>query len=113
MPDGDLFMLPGDDSLGIPDAVGSPTETSTDGEDAMASEATPIPQALVEQSLGRQLATNSNAADHNQEFNKILNLNYERGRDIVSLRESLGTREVTSQSGQLGIPMAGAAAGGK
>lgn len=73
--------------------------------------ATEIPVALVEQALSQQLAVNSQLAAHNQEFNKILNLNYERGRDIVSLRESLGTREVTSQSGQLGIPMSGAAAG--
>lgn len=98
---------PGDDRAGIPDAADS--ASIVDGDEEMA--ATEIPQALVEQAMGRQLSTNSLAADHNQEFNKILNLNYERGRDIVSLRESLGTREVTSQSGQLGIPMGGAAAG--
>lgn len=75
----------------------------------MALEATPIPQALVEQALGRQLSTNSAAADHNQAFNKILDLNYEMDRKIVSLAQSLGVREVTSTAGQAGIPLAGAA----
>jgi hypothetical protein len=68
--------------------------------------ATEIPRAQEEQSASRILAAGSMANEHSQQFNKILDLNYERGRDKVSLVESLGIREVTSKSGQLGMPIA-------
>ena len=41
------------------------------------------------------------------QFGKILDLSYEADRKMVSLVESLGVREVTSQSGQTGVPLAG------
>lgn len=70
-----------------------------------------VPAALAEQAMARMSATNSNAADHNQTFNKALDYNYEMDRKSLSFRESLGVREATSQSGQLGIPLSGASAG--
>lgn len=44
------------------------------------------------------------AGEHSQQFNKILDLNYEMDRKMVSLVQSLGVREVTSKAGQNGIP---------
>ena len=77
----------------------------------MAGEATAIPHAIEEQSASRILAAGSMANEHNQTLNKILDLGFVKGRDIISLKEAMGAREVTSVSGQLGVPIA--AAGGK
>jgi hypothetical protein len=71
--------------------------------------ATEIPRAIEEQSASRILADGSLANSHAQAFNKILDLNYEMDRKTVSLQQALGVREVTSKSGQIGIPMAAAA----
>lgn len=62
--------------------------------------------SLDKMAMGRLLGAHSLGAEHNQQFNKILDLNYEADRKMVSLTQALGVREVTSQSGQLGIPNA-------
>jgi hypothetical protein len=69
-----------------------------------------LPPSIHEQHLTRLGAVGIMAHEHNQQFNKILDLEYEADRKMVSLVESLGVREVTSKSGQLGIPQAGAGA---
>jgi hypothetical protein len=68
--------------------------------------ATEIPRAIEEQSASRVLAAGSLANEHSQSFSKIIDLNYEMDRKSVSLQQALGVREVTSKSGQIGIPMA-------
>jgi hypothetical protein len=73
-------------------------------------EMTDIPVSMHEQNLSRIAQAGVAGAEHNQQYNKILDLNYERNRDSVTLAQSLGIREVASQSGQLGIPLSGAAA---
>jgi hypothetical protein len=103
-------MPPDDGVIEVP--IGSPGTSPGDGsipigDDEMAD----VPANIHEQHLSRIGATGVLASDHNQQFNKILDLNYEADRKIVSLRESLGVREVTSQSGQTGIPLAGGQAG--
>ena len=98
--------------IDLPDRVDGPDSADSEepnGDDLMA--ATEVPASVAEQAVARQLSTNSAAADHHQAFNKILDLNYEMDRKIVSLAQSLGVREVTSQSGQAGIPLSGSAAG--
>lgn len=68
----------------------------------------PVPEALHEQNLGRLASAGASAHEHFVQFGKILDLSYEQDRKMVSLVESLGVREVTSASGQAGIPKAGA-----
>lgn len=68
--------------------------------------ATEIPQAIAEQSASRILAAGAIHGEHVSTFSKILDLSYEMDRKSVSLVQALGVREVTSQSGQLGIPNA-------
>jgi hypothetical protein len=63
-----------------------------------------IPTALHEQNLGRLASAGLQAHEHFVQFGKVLDLSYEQDRKMVSLVESLGVREVTSQSGQTGIP---------
>ena len=63
-----------------------------------------IPEALHEQNLGRLAGAGLQAHEHFVQFGKVLDLSYEQDRKMVSLVESLGVREVTSQSGQTGIP---------
>ncbi|MCW5569211.1 MAG: hypothetical protein KIS84_13410 [Dokdonella sp.] len=70
-----------------------------------------VPANIHEQSLSRLSLTGSHAAEHSQQYNKILDLNYVQERNMVSLVEALGVREVTSQSGHLGIPNAGQSGG--
>lgn len=65
-----------------------------------------VPEALHEQNLGRLAGAGAQAHEHFVQFGKILDLSYEADRKMVSLVESLGVREVTSQSGQLGVPNA-------
>lgn len=70
-----------------------------------------VPSNIHEQSLSRLSSVGAQAHEHFQQYNKILDLQYVRERNMVSLVESLGVREVTSQAGQAGIPLAGGAAG--
>lgn len=67
-----------------------------------------VPVSIHEQSLARISAAGSIHAEHVVSFSKILDLSYEADRKMVSLVEAMGAREVTSKSGQLGIPIAGA-----
>ena len=69
-----------------------------------------VPEAVAEMGLSRLMDTGQLAHAHNQQFNKILDLNYEADRKMVSMVEALGIREVTSKSGQAGIPLAGSQA---
>ncbi len=69
-----------------------------------------VPEAVAEMGLSRLFDVGQLAHAHNQQFNKILDLAYEADRKQVSLVQSLGIREVTSKSGQAGIPLAGSAA---
>lgn len=70
-----------------------------------------VPASIHEQSLSRLSSAGSTAHEHFIQFNKILDLNYEADRKVVSLVQSLGVREVTSQAGQTGIPLSGGIAG--
>ena len=63
--------------------------------------------AVAEQNGGRLLSAGVSAHEHFVQFGKILDLAYEADRKMVSLVESLGVREVTSESGHAGIPKAG------
>lgn len=65
-----------------------------------------VPSNIHEQTLSRLSSVGAQAHEHFQQYNKILDLNYVQERNMVSLVEALGVREVTSQSGQLGIPNA-------
>ena len=66
-----------------------------------------VPAEIHEQCLSRLSQAGTLAHEHFVTFSKILDLSYEEDRKMVSLVESLGVREVTSQSGQKGIPIAG------
>lgn len=79
-----------------------PTNPEAGEEDEMA-----VPPALHEQNLGRLAGAGAQAHEHFVQFGKILDLSYEADRKMVSLVESLGVREVTSKSGQIGVPIAG------
>lgn len=68
----------------------------------------PVPSELHEQNLGRLAGAGAQAHENFVQFGHILDLAYEADRKMVSLVESLGVRESTSRSGQLGIPIAGA-----
>lgn len=68
--------------------------------------ATDIPQAICEQSASRLLGAGAIHGEHVVTFSKILDLSYEMDRKSVSLVQALGVREVTSRSGQQGIPIA-------
>jgi hypothetical protein len=63
-----------------------------------------VPEALAEQNLGRLSGAGLAAHEHFVQFGKVLDLSYEQDRKMVSLVQSLGVREVTSKSGQIGIP---------
>lgn len=69
-----------------------------------------VPRNLDQQNIARIASAGASAHEHFVQFGKILDLAYEGDRKMVSLVESLGVREATSQSGQKGVPMAGAAA---
>lgn len=76
-------------------------DSSTDGDDNMPTE---IPESMHVQNLGRLAQAGLQAHEHFVQFGKVLDLSYEQDRKMVSLVESLGVREVTSASGQAGIP---------
>ena len=65
-------------------------------------------QQVHAQNLTRIGASGAAAHEHFVTFGKVLDYSYEQGRKLTSLVESLGVREVTSVSGQMGIPRAGA-----
>ena len=94
-----------DSSDGILDGVVViPTPDPSTGDDDVADIAQP--SEIYEQNRARLLSAGASAHEHFVQFGKILDLAYESDRKMVSLVESLGVREVTSQSGQLGIPNA-------
>ena len=86
-----------DDTLELP--------LPAEGVDEMAVE---VPSNLDQQNIARLASAGASAHEHFVQFGKILDLSYEQDRKMVSLVEALGVREVTSKSGQAGIP-AGAA----
>lgn len=59
---------------------------------------------MQEQNMSRLASAGVSAHEHFVTFGKVLDYSYERDRKMVSLVESLGVREVTSASGQAGIP---------
>lgn len=63
-----------------------------------------VPDAIQEQSLTRLSLAGTIHGEHVVTYSKVLDLSYEMDRKMVSLVQSLGVREVTSQSGQKGIP---------
>ncbi len=63
-----------------------------------------VPSNLDQQNLARIASAGASAHEHFITFGKVLDYAYEAGRKMVSLVESLGVREVTSRSGQKGIP---------
>lgn len=65
-----------------------------------------VPPLMHEQNLSRIAQAGATAGENAVTFNTILHLSYEADRKMVSMVEALGVREVTSQSGQLGIPNA-------
>ena len=67
-----------------------------------------VPSNLDQQNVARIASAGASAHEHFVQFGKILDLAYEADRKMVSLVESLGVRESTSRSGQLGVPIAGA-----
>ena len=69
-----------------------------------------VPSNLDQQNLARIASAGATAHEHFVMYGKILDYAYEADRKMVSLVESLGVRESTSRSGQLGIPIAGAGA---
>ncbi len=71
-----------------------------------------VPKNLDQQNLARIASAGATGHEHFVMFGKILDYAYEADRKMVSLVESLGVRESTSKSGQIGIPLAGAGAPG-
>jgi len=67
-----------------------------------------VPPNIDEQNIARLAQAGVSAHENFVQFSKILDLAYESDRKMVSLVEALGAREVTSKSGQVGIPIAGA-----
>lgn len=79
------------------------------GDDVMADVVT-VPSNLDQQNIARIASAGATAHEHFVMYGKILDFAYEADRKMVSLVESLGVRESTSRSGQLGIPIAGGGA---
>jgi hypothetical protein len=69
-----------------------------------------VPHNIHEQTLSRLSSAGATAHEHFITFATVLDYAYESDRKSVSLVESLGVREVTSKSGHLGTPLAGASA---
>lgn len=66
-----------------------------------------VPPGVQQQTLSRLSSAGASAHEHFITYGKILDYAYEADRKMVSLVQSLGVREVTSKSGQEGIPAAG------
>ena len=71
-----------------------------------------VPASVHEHNLSRLEGAGELAYENFVTFSKVLDYSYEQDRKMVSVVESLGVREVTSKSGQTGIPMAGSQASG-
>lgn len=65
-----------------------------------------IPVEMHEQILSRLANAGTIHGEHVVTFSKILDLNYETDRKRIDLVQATGVREVTSRSGQMGIPQA-------
>lgn len=91
----------------MPDSIVDSAIPDGEGDDVVAT----VPTNLDEQNLGRLASAGASAHEHFVQFGKILDLSYEQDRKMVSLVEALGVREVTSKSGQKGMPLAGDTAG--
>jgi hypothetical protein len=102
--------MPNDDPLVInePNPVDGtpPVDTDPEEENPMA-EILDVPTGIQQQALARLSSAGTQAHEHFVTFGKILDLSFEIDRKVVSLPASLGVREVTSQAGQTGIPLAG------
>ncbi len=101
------------DSLDLPIAVEAiAPATASPGTDAPIGDITvaDVPASIHEQTLSRLSSTGASAHEHFVTYGKILDYAYEADRKMVSLVQSLGVREVTSRSGQAGVPIAGAEA---
>ena len=70
-----------------------------------------VPTGIQQQALSRLSSAGTSAHEHFITFGKILDYAFETDRHMVSLVQALGVREVTSQSGQTGVPLAGGVAG--
>lgn len=70
-----------------------------------------VPVSIHEQSLSRISAAGSLAAEHATSLAKAQDYGFLLEKNMVSLVQSLGAREVTSRSGQEGVPLAGSLAG--
>jgi hypothetical protein len=69
-----------------------------------------VPPGIQQQGLARLSAAGTIHSEHVVTYSKSQDLGYEIDRKSVSLVQALGIREVTSQSGQTGIPLAGGVA---
>lgn len=88
----------------IPLPGGEPAGDTLDGDDSMTPEQIHAQMMTFVAQIGLQ------GQQHFSNFGKILDLNYEMDRKLVSLVQAMGAREVTSQAGQTGIPLAGGVA---
>jgi len=86
--------------------VVTPGHVSGEGDDEMTVESQERSE-IFESGRGRLLSAGASAHEHFVNYGKILDYAYEADRKMVSLVESLGVRESTSKSGQLGVPIAG------
>lgn len=68
-----------------------------------------VPVEIHEQVLARLSGAGAIHGEHVVTFSKILDLNYETDRKRIDLVQATGVREVTSRSGQIGIPIAATA----
>ena len=66
-----------------------------------------VPVSIHEQSLARISAAGSISAEHATALAKAQDYGYLLEKNMVSLVQSLGAREVFSKSGQIGSPIAG------
>lgn len=66
-----------------------------------------VPAAIHEQILARLANAGAIHGEHVVTYSKNIDVNYEIDRKTFSLVQAAGVREVTSQSGQTGIPLAG------
>lgn len=93
------------DTVDIP--IGTPGTVPGDGSSPPIGDSSmDVPDKMHETGLSRIESAGVSAHEHFITFGKVLDFAYEADRKMVSLVQSLGVREVTSQSGQLGIPNA-------
>ena len=61
---------------------------------------------MQQQIMTRLAAAGAIHGEHVVTFSKVLDYNYETDRKRIDLVQATGVREVTSRSGQVGIPIA-------